>query len=160
MNNSPTDHITLIREDPDWLCFSFQCLVTCGKGHMHRQVWCQFGEDRLNDRMCDPEAKPASTQTCQQPECASWQAGPWGQVFGPIRFLTAFFPPYLEKARRGAFQGGLFPPGQAVWHALYLGGAGTSTWHSAACPLFSWNDPNTRRHTCASSPCFELYLSI
>ncbi|XP_060058948.1 A disintegrin and metalloproteinase with thrombospondin motifs 9 isoform X3 [Erinaceus europaeus] len=56
-----------------------ECLVTCGKGHKHRQVWCQFGEDRLNDRMCDPETKPASMQACQQPECASWQAGPWGQ---------------------------------------------------------------------------------
>ncbi|PNJ31381.1 ADAMTS9 isoform 8, partial [Pongo abelii] len=56
-----------------------ECLVTCGKGHKHRQVWCQFGEDRLNDRMCDPETKPTSMQTCQQPECASWQAGPWGQ---------------------------------------------------------------------------------
>uniref|UniRef100_A0A8C5K7Q4 ADAM metallopeptidase with thrombospondin type 1 motif 9 n=1 Tax=Jaculus jaculus TaxID=51337 RepID=A0A8C5K7Q4_JACJA len=56
-----------------------ECLVTCGKGRKHRQVWCQFGEDRLNDRMCDPEAKPMSMQACQQPECASWQAGPWGQ---------------------------------------------------------------------------------
>ncbi|KAM9593052.1 A disintegrin and metalloproteinase with thrombospondin motifs 9 isoform 1-T1 [Trichechus inunguis] len=56
-----------------------ECLVTCGKGNKHRQVWCQFGDDRLNDRSCDPESKPASTQTCQQPECASWQAGPWGQ---------------------------------------------------------------------------------
>ncbi|XP_063113205.1 A disintegrin and metalloproteinase with thrombospondin motifs 9 isoform X9 [Cavia porcellus] len=56
-----------------------ECLVTCGKGHKHRQVWCQFGEDQVSDRICDPEAKPASMQTCQQPECASWQAGPWGQ---------------------------------------------------------------------------------
>ncbi|OBS59119.1 hypothetical protein A6R68_09756, partial [Neotoma lepida] len=56
-----------------------ECLVTCGKGHKHRQVWCQFGEDRLSDRMCDPEVKPESMQTCQQPECAAWQAGPWGQ---------------------------------------------------------------------------------
>ncbi|KAL1790423.1 A disintegrin and metalloproteinase with thrombospondin motifs 9 isoform X1 [Sigmodon hispidus] len=56
-----------------------ECLVTCGKGHKHRQVWCQFGEDRLSDRMCDPEVKPESVQTCQQPECAAWQAGPWGQ---------------------------------------------------------------------------------
>ncbi|GAB1291091.1 A disintegrin-like and metallopeptidase (reprolysin type) with thrombospondin type 1 motif, 9 [Apodemus speciosus] len=56
-----------------------ECLVTCGKGHKHRQVWCQFGEDRLSDRMCDPEAKPEPMQTCQQPECAAWQAGPWGQ---------------------------------------------------------------------------------
>ncbi|XP_008144491.2 A disintegrin and metalloproteinase with thrombospondin motifs 9 isoform X1 [Eptesicus fuscus] len=56
-----------------------ECLVTCGEGHKHRQVWCQFGEDRLDDRICDPQTKPASVQTCQQPECASWQAGPWGQ---------------------------------------------------------------------------------
>uniref|UniRef100_A0A5F9CRB2 ADAM metallopeptidase with thrombospondin type 1 motif 9 n=1 Tax=Oryctolagus cuniculus TaxID=9986 RepID=A0A5F9CRB2_RABIT len=65
---------------PQWKSGEWsECLVTCGKGHKHRQVWCQFGEDRLNDRICDPEAKPASMQTCQQPECASWQAGPWGQ---------------------------------------------------------------------------------
>ncbi|XP_006779208.1 PREDICTED: A disintegrin and metalloproteinase with thrombospondin motifs 9 [Myotis davidii] len=56
-----------------------ECSVTCGEGHKHRQVWCQFGEDQLDDRICDPQTKPASVQTCQQPECASWQAGPWGQ---------------------------------------------------------------------------------
>ncbi|XP_045145747.1 A disintegrin and metalloproteinase with thrombospondin motifs 9 isoform X1 [Echinops telfairi] len=65
---------------PQWKLGEWsECLVTCGKGHKHRQVWCQFGEDRLNDRICDPESKPASTQPCQQPECASWQLGPWGQ---------------------------------------------------------------------------------
>ncbi|XP_033066245.1 A disintegrin and metalloproteinase with thrombospondin motifs 9 isoform X3 [Trachypithecus francoisi] len=65
---------------PQWKSGDWsECLVTCGKGRKHRQVWCQFGEDRLNDRMCDPETKPTSMQTCQQPECASWQAGPWGQ---------------------------------------------------------------------------------
>lgn len=94
----------LLRNDPDQLCLSLQCLVTCGKGHKHRQVWCQFGEDRLNDRTCDPETKPTSMQTCQQPECASWQAGPWGQVLWMIKFLTTFFPSYLEQACRGTFQ--------------------------------------------------------
>uniref|UniRef100_A0A8C5ZLX5 ADAM metallopeptidase with thrombospondin type 1 motif 9 n=1 Tax=Marmota marmota marmota TaxID=9994 RepID=A0A8C5ZLX5_MARMA len=64
---------------PQWKSGDWsECLVTCGKGHKHRQVWCQF-EDRVNDRLCDPETKPVSMQTCQQPECASWQAGPWGQ---------------------------------------------------------------------------------
>lgn len=62
------------------MLYSLQCLVTCGKGHKHRQTWCQFGEDQLNDRFCDPETKPESVQTCQQQECASWQVGPWGQV--------------------------------------------------------------------------------
>ncbi|XP_004644840.1 A disintegrin and metalloproteinase with thrombospondin motifs 9 [Octodon degus] len=65
---------------PQWRSGDWsECLVTCGKGHKHRQVWCQFGADQVSDRICDPEAKPVSTQTCQQPECASWQAGPWGQ---------------------------------------------------------------------------------
>uniref|UniRef100_A0A8C3JV51 ADAM metallopeptidase with thrombospondin type 1 motif 9 n=1 Tax=Calidris pygmaea TaxID=425635 RepID=A0A8C3JV51_9CHAR len=65
---------------PQWKAGDWsECLVTCGKGHKHRQTWCQFGEDRLNDRFCDPETKPESVQTCQQQECASWQVGPWGQ---------------------------------------------------------------------------------
>ncbi|XP_075430373.1 A disintegrin and metalloproteinase with thrombospondin motifs 9 isoform X1 [Ascaphus truei] len=65
---------------PQWKIGDWsECLVTCGKGHKHRQTWCQFGEDRLNDRFCDPETKPVSVQTCQQQECASWQVGPWGQ---------------------------------------------------------------------------------
>ncbi|XP_029103687.1 A disintegrin and metalloproteinase with thrombospondin motifs 9 isoform X2 [Scleropages formosus] len=55
-----------------------ECLVTCGKGYKHRQTWCQFGEDRLDDRFCD-SSKPESVQACQQQECASWQVGPWGQ---------------------------------------------------------------------------------
>ncbi|XP_032067588.1 A disintegrin and metalloproteinase with thrombospondin motifs 9 isoform X2 [Thamnophis elegans] len=56
-----------------------ECLVTCGKGHKHRQIWCQFGEDRISDRLCDLEAKPDSMQDCQQQECAAWQVGLWGQ---------------------------------------------------------------------------------
>ncbi|XP_037107672.1 A disintegrin and metalloproteinase with thrombospondin motifs 9 [Syngnathus acus] len=55
-----------------------ECLVTCGKGYKHRRTWCQFGEDRLDDRFCG-SSKPDSVQTCQQQECASWQVGPWGQ---------------------------------------------------------------------------------
>lgn len=102
---TPGTHNTLLGNDPYCLCFLLQCLVTCGKGHKHRQVWCQFGEDRVNDRICDPESKPASMQTCQQPECASWQAGPWGQVFWMIKFLTTFFPCYLKRACSWAFQG-------------------------------------------------------
>uniref|UniRef100_A0A8D2M4X8 Peptidase M12B domain-containing protein n=1 Tax=Zonotrichia albicollis TaxID=44394 RepID=A0A8D2M4X8_ZONAL len=66
---------------PQWKTGDWsECLVTCGKGHKHRQTWCQFGEDRLNDRFCDPKTKPESVQMCQQQECASWQVGPWGQV--------------------------------------------------------------------------------
>ncbi|XP_067397827.1 A disintegrin and metalloproteinase with thrombospondin motifs 9 isoform X1 [Emydura macquarii macquarii] len=65
---------------PQWKTGDWsECLVTCGKGHKHRQIWCQFGEDRLHDRFCDPEAKPDSVQTCQQQECAGWHVGPWGQ---------------------------------------------------------------------------------
>ncbi|XP_072277315.1 A disintegrin and metalloproteinase with thrombospondin motifs 9 [Pyxicephalus adspersus] len=65
---------------PNWKTGDWSdCLVTCGKGHKHRQTWCQFGESRVNDRICNPETKPISVQTCQQQECASWQVGPWGQ---------------------------------------------------------------------------------
>ncbi|XP_036386252.1 A disintegrin and metalloproteinase with thrombospondin motifs 9 [Megalops cyprinoides] len=64
---------------PQWKTGDWsECLVTCGKGYKHRQTWCQFGEDRLDDRFCD-SSKPESVQTCQQQECASWQVGPWGQ---------------------------------------------------------------------------------
>uniref|UniRef100_A0AAR2JEP4 Peptidase M12B domain-containing protein n=1 Tax=Pygocentrus nattereri TaxID=42514 RepID=A0AAR2JEP4_PYGNA len=64
---------------PQWKTGDWsECLVTCGKGYKHRQTWCQFGEDRLDDRFCD-SSKPESVQACQQQECASWQVGPWGQ---------------------------------------------------------------------------------
>uniref|UniRef100_A0A8B9LKD8 ADAM metallopeptidase with thrombospondin type 1 motif, 9 n=1 Tax=Astyanax mexicanus TaxID=7994 RepID=A0A8B9LKD8_ASTMX len=64
---------------PQWKTGEWsECLVTCGKGYKHRQTWCQFGEDRLDDRFCD-SSKPESVQACQQQECASWQVGPWGQ---------------------------------------------------------------------------------
>ncbi|KAE8612598.1 hypothetical protein XENTR_v10012910 [Xenopus tropicalis] len=65
---------------PQWKTGDWSdCLVTCGKGHKHRQTWCQFGDDRLHDRFCDTETKPESVEACEQPECASWQVGPWGQ---------------------------------------------------------------------------------
>ncbi|XP_058855652.1 A disintegrin and metalloproteinase with thrombospondin motifs 9-like [Acipenser ruthenus] len=65
---------------PQWKTGDWsECLVTCGKGYKHRQTWCQFGEDRLNDRLCDSSSKPVSMQTCHQQECAAWQVGPWGQ---------------------------------------------------------------------------------
>lgn len=113
---------TLFRNGRDWLCFSLQCLVTCGNGHKHRQVWCQFGEDRLNDRICDPETKPASMQTCQQPECASWQAGPWGQVFCTITFLTTFF---LSLSGEG-LQRSIPPLCCVMWLVLCYHGTGSS----------------------------------
>ncbi|XP_077458454.1 A disintegrin and metalloproteinase with thrombospondin motifs 9 [Stigmatopora argus] len=64
---------------PQWKTGDWsECLVTCGKGYKHRQTWCQFGEDRLDDRFCG-SSKPESIQICHQQECASWQVGPWGQ---------------------------------------------------------------------------------
>uniref|UniRef100_A0A672NJH9 ADAM metallopeptidase with thrombospondin type 1 motif 9 n=1 Tax=Sinocyclocheilus grahami TaxID=75366 RepID=A0A672NJH9_SINGR len=64
---------------PQWKTGDWsECLVTCGKGYKHRQTWCRFGEERLEDRFCD-SSKPESVQACQQQECASWQVGPWGQ---------------------------------------------------------------------------------
>uniref|UniRef100_A0A3B3V505 ADAM metallopeptidase with thrombospondin type 1 motif 9 n=1 Tax=Poecilia latipinna TaxID=48699 RepID=A0A3B3V505_9TELE len=77
---------------PQWKTGDWsECLVTCGKGYRHRQTWCQFGEDRLDDRFCGA-AKPESVQTCQQQECASWQVGPWGQC------TTSCGPGYQMRA--------------------------------------------------------------
>uniref|UniRef100_A0A8D0L7W9 ADAM metallopeptidase with thrombospondin type 1 motif 9 n=1 Tax=Sphenodon punctatus TaxID=8508 RepID=A0A8D0L7W9_SPHPU len=65
---------------PQWKTGDWsECLVTCGKGHKHRQTWCQSGEDQLNDRICDAKTKPESVKPCQQQACAAWQVGPWGQ---------------------------------------------------------------------------------
>uniref|UniRef100_A0A3B5RBG7 ADAM metallopeptidase with thrombospondin type 1 motif, 9 n=1 Tax=Xiphophorus maculatus TaxID=8083 RepID=A0A3B5RBG7_XIPMA len=77
---------------PQWKTGDWsECLVTCGKGYRHRQTWCQFGEDRLDDRFCGA-AKPESVQACQQQECASWQVGPWGQC------TTSCGPGYQMRA--------------------------------------------------------------
>uniref|UniRef100_A0A3B4VJ60 ADAM metallopeptidase with thrombospondin type 1 motif 9 n=1 Tax=Seriola dumerili TaxID=41447 RepID=A0A3B4VJ60_SERDU len=77
---------------PQWKTGDWsECLVTCGKGYKHRQTWCQFGEDRLDDHFCG-SSKPESVQTCQQQECASWQVGPWGQC------TTSCGPGYQMRA--------------------------------------------------------------
>ncbi|XP_056131168.1 A disintegrin and metalloproteinase with thrombospondin motifs 9-like isoform X2 [Lampris incognitus] len=77
---------------PQWKTGEWsECLVTCGKGYKHRQTWCQFGEDRLDDHFCD-SSKPESVQTCHQQECASWQVGPWGQC------TTSCGPGYQMRA--------------------------------------------------------------
>uniref|UniRef100_A0AAQ4R1Z0 ADAM metallopeptidase with thrombospondin type 1 motif, 9 n=1 Tax=Gasterosteus aculeatus aculeatus TaxID=481459 RepID=A0AAQ4R1Z0_GASAC len=77
---------------PQWKTGDWsECLVTCGKGYKHRQTWCQFGEDRLDDRFCG-SSKPESAQTCQQQECASWQVGPWRQC------TTSCGPGYQMRA--------------------------------------------------------------
>ncbi|KAE8298082.1 A disintegrin and metalloproteinase with thrombospondin motifs 9 [Larimichthys crocea] len=77
---------------PQWKTGDWsECLVTCGKGYKHRQTWCQFGEERLDDRFCG-SSKPESVQTCQQQECASWQVGPWGQC------TTSCGPGYQMRA--------------------------------------------------------------
>ncbi|XP_029990964.1 A disintegrin and metalloproteinase with thrombospondin motifs 9 isoform X1 [Sphaeramia orbicularis] len=77
---------------PQWKTGDWsECLVTCGKGYKHRQIWCQFGEDRLDDHRCG-SSKPESVQTCQQQECASWQVGPWGQC------TTSCGPGYQMRA--------------------------------------------------------------
>ncbi|XP_034725712.1 A disintegrin and metalloproteinase with thrombospondin motifs 9-like [Etheostoma cragini] len=77
---------------PQWKTGDWsECLVTCGKGYKHRQMWCQFGEDRLDDGFCG-SSKPESVQMCQQQECASWQVGPWGQC------TTSCGPGYQMRA--------------------------------------------------------------
>ncbi|XP_061825570.2 A disintegrin and metalloproteinase with thrombospondin motifs 20 [Nerophis lumbriciformis] len=66
---------------PKWTVSEWsECLVTCGKGTRHRQVWCTATarEEKLSEHLCDPSGKPASVGSCELPDCASWQAGVWG----------------------------------------------------------------------------------
>ncbi|XP_048839072.1 LOW QUALITY PROTEIN: A disintegrin and metalloproteinase with thrombospondin motifs 20-like [Brienomyrus brachyistius] len=64
---------------PEWASGEWsECLVTCGKGSRHREVFCRMGEETLNEQLCDPDNKPLSVGVCQLPECASWQVAAWG----------------------------------------------------------------------------------
>lgn len=50
----------------------------------HRLVTCMGGEEeKLSEQYCDLSTKPAATESCQLPECASWQVGIWGAVSHP-----------------------------------------------------------------------------
>uniref|UniRef100_A0A6Q2YCM6 ADAM metallopeptidase with thrombospondin type 1 motif, 9 n=1 Tax=Esox lucius TaxID=8010 RepID=A0A6Q2YCM6_ESOLU len=95
---SQRDKLTTVQNCNEFLCPAWktgewsECLVTCGKGYKHRQTWCQFAEDRLDDRLCDSGSKPESVQTCQQQDCASWQVGAWGQC------TTSCGPGYQMRA--------------------------------------------------------------
>ncbi|KAK6488239.1 A disintegrin and metalloproteinase with thrombospondin motifs 20-like [Huso huso] len=64
---------------PEWATSEWtECLVTCGKGVRHRQVWCRLNEERLRDNLCNADSKPEAVGACELPECASWQVGVWG----------------------------------------------------------------------------------
>uniref|UniRef100_A0A3B3BUW3 ADAM metallopeptidase with thrombospondin type 1 motif 20 n=1 Tax=Oryzias melastigma TaxID=30732 RepID=A0A3B3BUW3_ORYME len=65
---------------PQWTVNEWsECLVTCGKGMKHRLVTCMGGgEEKLSEQYCDSSTKPPAVESCQLPECASWQVGIWG----------------------------------------------------------------------------------
>ncbi|XP_028666607.2 A disintegrin and metalloproteinase with thrombospondin motifs 20-like isoform X1 [Erpetoichthys calabaricus] len=64
---------------PEWVTSEWsECLVTCGKGVKHRQIWCSLNEERLTDNLCSSNTKPESVGACELAECASWQVGAWG----------------------------------------------------------------------------------
>ncbi|XP_030629632.1 A disintegrin and metalloproteinase with thrombospondin motifs 20 [Chanos chanos] len=63
---------------PNWSTSEWsECMVTCGKGVRHRQVYCVLGDEKLSEHRCDSNTKPSPLGSCEQPECASWQAGVW-----------------------------------------------------------------------------------
>ncbi|XP_054845182.1 A disintegrin and metalloproteinase with thrombospondin motifs 20 [Eublepharis macularius] len=65
---------------PSWTTSNWsECLVTCGKGTRHRQVWCQLNDDQLEDVFCDQNSVPESVRSCELSDCAAWQVGPWGE---------------------------------------------------------------------------------
>ncbi|CAG08653.1 unnamed protein product, partial [Tetraodon nigroviridis] len=82
-----SEHQRLVTEScseqpcPKWSFSEWsECLVTCGKGVRHRQVFCTTSTDeKLSERFCDPSAKPPTVGTCELPECASWTVGVWGE---------------------------------------------------------------------------------
>ncbi|XP_039770670.1 A disintegrin and metalloproteinase with thrombospondin motifs 20 [Ornithorhynchus anatinus] len=64
---------------PDWATSEWsECLVTCGKGTKHRQVWCRLNQEQLDEDFCNLGSKPDSVKPCQLHECAFWQEGSWG----------------------------------------------------------------------------------
>uniref|UniRef100_A0A3Q2FEI2 ADAM metallopeptidase with thrombospondin type 1 motif 20 n=1 Tax=Cyprinodon variegatus TaxID=28743 RepID=A0A3Q2FEI2_CYPVA len=66
---------------PKWTVSEWsECLVTCGKGMKHRQVYCttEAGEKKLSEHFCDPSSKPSTVGSCELPGCATWQVGIWG----------------------------------------------------------------------------------
>ncbi|KAI4905651.1 hypothetical protein NFI96_011351 [Prochilodus magdalenae] len=63
---------------PEWSVSEWtECMVTCGKGVRHRQVFCVLAKKPLSDEHCDPNSKPSTIGSCVLPECASWQVGVW-----------------------------------------------------------------------------------
>ncbi|XP_041966432.1 A disintegrin and metalloproteinase with thrombospondin motifs 20-like [Alosa sapidissima] len=79
-----SEHQRLVTEScndmpcPGWSASEWsECMVSCGKGHRHRQVYCVLGEEKLSEHHCDSASKPSPVGSCERPDCASWQVGVW-----------------------------------------------------------------------------------
>ncbi|XP_066978000.1 papilin isoform X20 [Macrobrachium rosenbergii] len=68
-------------ETYDWFYGTYgECSVTCGGGHMSRNVSCARTSDfvPVAEYLCDPRLKPEANTTCNEHPCqASWQTGDW-----------------------------------------------------------------------------------
>ncbi|XP_064108154.1 papilin-like isoform X7 [Macrobrachium nipponense] len=68
-------------ETYDWFYGTYgECSVSCGGGHMTRNVSCARTSDfvPVAEYLCDPRLKPEGNTTCNEHPCqASWQMGDW-----------------------------------------------------------------------------------
>ena len=57
-----------------------QCDNRCGNGFKHRQVYCTKDGNKTSNSNCNPELKPAKTESCYNHHACEneWFAGNWG----------------------------------------------------------------------------------
>ena len=67
-----------------WKAYNWsRCSALCDSGQESREVECVSESDQaVDDELCDPAKKPATSQTCSMELCANyqWITGSWSEV--------------------------------------------------------------------------------
>lgn len=62
-----------------FVCFSFQCSVTCGKGFRTKPYYCN-GDGRIySSQDCNPNELPVVKEECVERPCTKWGTGEWSE---------------------------------------------------------------------------------